>query len=339
MRGELALQEDQPAVEGSPGSPTLSVPVTDELVRRVGERPGRGAVVLRFGFSYGHVEALAWCAARCHTPSRGLDLSDRFEAAWGAVVECLYAAAEAPAPLDLVGVGLAGLDRLRKGGLHERGCFRRNRDGSDPAAWTVPAGSFWRYWTRPAPPTPEEEATDRTALGQVMARLAPAHAEALVALAEYGDYEAAAEALGLGYGAYTSRLGRARAVFLALWHEHETPPGRRRTDKRLYRRAPRSEPADRADAARSLAGIRDAFGGRPTIASTDLLAILAGTDPGRYGNWDFYDLGEFLRSHGIDRHRVAVDGDDRKRVGYRLSDITSALHELTAPAALEGQAA
>jgi hypothetical protein len=292
--------------------------------------------VLRHGFSYGHVEALAWCAVRRHTPSQGLDLSDRFEAAWGAAVERLYAAAEAPAPLDLVGAGLAGLDRLRKGGLHERGCFRRNRDGSDPAAWTVPAGSFYRYWNRPAPPTPEEEATDRTALAQVMARLAPAHAEALVALAEYGDYEAAAEALGLGYGAYTSRLGRARAVFLALWHEHETPPGRWRTDKRLYRRASRSQGAD---AAVTLGAVRDAFSARATVASTDLLARLTAAEPGRYGAWDFHDLGAFLSAHGVTRHRVAVDGDDRKRVGYRLEDVTRALAGLTDPGTSERQAA
>jgi hypothetical protein len=339
MHGQLTLQDDRPAVEGSPSSSALSVPVADEAVPWVGERPSRDVAALRHGFTYGHVEALAWVAVRYHTPSRGLDTSDRFEAAWGAVAECLYAAAEPPTPLGLVHAGLAGLDRLRKGGLHERGYLRRNRDGGDAAAWTVPAGSFYRYWTRPAPSTPEDQAVEATAVRQVLAALSPAHAEALAALAEYGDYELAAAALGLNQSTFNARVRRGRAAFLALWHEHEAVPGRWRTDRRLYRRAPRSGPAGPSDAATSLAGIRDAFGGRPTLASTDLLASLAGTDPGRYGNWDFYDLGEFLRSHGIDRHRVAVDGDDRKRVGYRLSDISSALHELTAPAALEGRAA
>jgi hypothetical protein len=339
MHDQLTLQADQRTVQDAPGSPPLPGLAAGPAAPPARQRPGRDGPALRHGFNYGHLEALAWVAVRYHTPSRGLDTSDRFEAAWGALAECLYATAEPPTPLNLVHAGLAGLDRLRKGGLHEKGCFRRNRDGGDAAAWTVPAGSFYRYWTRPEPPTPEDQAVEATAVRQVLAALSPAHAEALAALAEYGDYELAAAALGLGYGAYTSRLGRARAVFLALWHEHETPPGRRRTDKRLYRRAPRSEPADRADAARSLAGIRDAFGGRPTIASTELLARIADADPGRYGSWDFYDLGAFLSAHGVTRHRVAVDGDDRKRVGYRLSDITSALHELTAPGALEGQVA
>jgi len=44
------------------------------------------------------------------------------------------------------------------------------------------------------------------------------------------------------------------------------------------------------------------------------------------------------------RHRpgtrwVAIDGDERKRVGYRLADIDAAIAELTAPGALTGQAA
>jgi hypothetical protein len=203
----------------------------------------------------------------------------------------------------------------------------------------VPAGSFYRYWTTPAPPTPEEMAVEATALAQVMARLEPAQAQALLALAEYGDYEAAAAALKLSQTAFNARVRRGRAAFLALWHEHEAVPGRWRTDKRLYRRVSRSEPADRADAARSLADIRDAFGGRAAVASTDLLARLAAADPGRYGTWDCHDLGALLCAHGVARHRIPVDGDDRKRVGYRLADIIRALEDLTAPGALAREAA
>jgi DNA-directed RNA polymerase specialized sigma24 family protein len=316
--------------------PPAAPPPCETRVKATRENDGP---VLRHGFTSGHLEALAWGAVRRHTPSQGLDTSDRFEAAWGAIVEHLYASAEPPSPLDLSGAGLAGLDRLRQRGLHERGYFRKNRDGNDPGAQAVPAGSYYRYWTRPAEPTPEETAVDRTALAQVMARLEPAHAEALLALAEHGDYEAAAGALGLTQTAFNARIQRARAAFLALWHEHEAVPGRWRTDKRLYRRVSRSEPAGHADAARSLSDIRDAFAGRATVASVDLLARLAAAGPGRYGTWDCHDLGALLGAHGVTRHRVAVDGDDRKRVGYRLADIDGALAELTAPGALERQAA
>jgi hypothetical protein len=316
--------------------PPASPPACEARGETVGEADG---TVLRFGFSDRHLEALAWGAVHHHTPSRGLDLSDQFEAAWGAVVEHLYAATEPPGTFDLYKAGLGGLDRLRKRGLHERGYLRRNRDGSDHGAWTVPSGSFYRYWTRPAEPTPEDTAVEATAVRQVLAALGPAYAEALAALAEHGDYEAAAASLGLNQSAFNARVRRGRAAFLALWHEHEAVPGRWRTDRRMYRRVSRSEPADHTDAARSLSDIRDAFGGQATIASTDLLARLAAADPGRYGTWDCHDLGALLGTHGVTRHRVAVDGDDRKRVGYRLEDVTSALADLTAPSALAGQVA
>jgi len=133
MHGQLTLHD-------APGTPARAVPPRHE--------PDGPA--LRYGFTYRYTEALAWQAVRYHTPPRGMNTEDRFEAAWGAIAECLYAAAEPPSALGLFKAGLVGLDRLRRGGLHERGCFRQNRDGSDPGAWTVPAGSFYRYWTRPA---------------------------------------------------------------------------------------------------------------------------------------------------------------------------------------------
>ena len=77
--------------------------------------------VLRSGFSYRHLEVLAWRAVRDHTSSQGLDLSDRFEAACGAVVECLCAPGEQSTPLDLMKAGLDGVERMRKGVRHERG--------------------------------------------------------------------------------------------------------------------------------------------------------------------------------------------------------------------------
>ena len=54
------------------------------------------AVELRHGFTYGRVEELAWGAVGYDLYTRSIDLGDRFEAAWGAAVGCLYAAAEPP---------------------------------------------------------------------------------------------------------------------------------------------------------------------------------------------------------------------------------------------------
>jgi hypothetical protein len=69
---------------------------------------------------------------------------------------------------------------------------------------------------------------------------------------------------------------------------------------RLCRCAPHSQDAD---AVVALGAVRDAFGGRATVASTDLVARLA-ADPGRYGSWDFFDPGAFLAAHGTASRRV-----------------------------------
>jgi DNA-directed RNA polymerase specialized sigma24 family protein len=289
---------------------------------------------LRYGFSYGHVQALAKSAVRGHAPSLGMDASDRFEAAWGAIAEHLYAADEPPTPLDLIRAGRNALSLLRLGALRQRGYA-----GRDPAAGAGSAPGFCRYWHNPVPPTPEDLVVDWTALRQVMAGLKPVHARALLALAEHGDYQRAAAALGVPDATFYSQVGRARAAFLALWHEHETPSRMWRQDKRVSsRRALRSQPAGPADAARTLADIRDAFGEATRAASLDLLVRLATASPARYGDWDPADLSGFLRRHAVARHKTDFlpgrrrTGQRSSRCGYRLEDITTALTELTAPA-------
>ena len=157
-----------------------------------------------------------------------------------------------------------------------------------------------------------------------MAGLAPHQAQALLALAEHGDYEAAA-ALGLPYGAFGKRLSAARAAFMTLWHEHETPPGRWRTDKRLY--PPQRARRPGRDAIRRP--------GRVRWAGRDRQRRPAGPAgrrrPCSVRRLDHFDPNTFLAWHDVTRRRVATDGDQRKRVGYRLEDITTALAGLTAP--------
>jgi len=61
------------------------------------------------------------------------------------------------------------------------------------------------------------------ALAQIWPRI-PAHQqEALHALAAHGDYQAAADALGLKYHTFCKRIKLAREQFLRLWLEGETP--------------------------------------------------------------------------------------------------------------------
>lgn len=299
--------------------------------------------VLRFGFSYGHVHALACCAMAKHAGSSSLDYSDRYEAAWGAIVEFLYTAPGPVTALDLYRAGTRGLGRLCRDTLKERG-FAHHGAARDVMAgpWTAP--QVWRYWHQPPPPTPEDTATDRVALTQVMDTLTSTQSQALLALAVHGgDHQAAAAALGITTHLLGRRLLKARLAFLAAWHDHEKPPKRWRRDKPAVCRAMRSKPADNADALRTLTDIRQAFGGRTRFPGAELLPLLVAADPGRYGGWDARDVGWFLREHAIARHQLTLRSNGRAftRWGHWLEDVTAAIEDLdpTAPGALAGLAA
>jgi hypothetical protein len=269
-----------------------------------------------------------------------MDRSDRFEASWGAIVEFLYSASEPVTALDLYRAAMRGLGSLRRGDLKERG-FAHQGPVRDVMAGPWSAPSVWRYWHQPPPPTPEDTATDRVALAQVMDTLTPTQAQALLTLAECGGDHEAAAALGVTCHVLDLRLQKARLAFLAAWHDHEAPPGRWRKDKRAGRRAMRSRPSSRADAVRTLTDIREAFGGRARVPGVELLPLLAAADPDRYGEWDARDVGWFLREHGITRHAITtyIGGRAVARWGHWLEDVTAALDQLTAPGTPERQAA
>ena len=302
-----------------------------------------GSPALRFGFTYGHVHALACRAMARHAGSSSLEYSDRYEASWGAIVEFLYSAPGPVTALDLYRAGMRGLGRLRRDILKERG-FAHHGAARDVMAgpWTAP--QVWRYWHQPPPPTPEDTATDRVALTQVMDTLTPTQSQALLTLAAHGgDRQAAAAALGITSHLLDRRLLKARLAFLTAWHDHEKPPKRWRRDKAAGRRVMRSRPSSRADALRTLTDIRQAFGGRTRVPGAELLPLLVAADPDRYGGWDARDLGWFLREHAIARHQLTLRTNGRPftRWGHWLEDVTAAIEDLdpSAPGALARLAA
>jgi hypothetical protein len=73
---------------------------------------------------------------------------------------------------------------------------------------------------------------DRAALWQIWSQLEERHRVALLALATHEDYQAAADAMGVPYATYVTRVRRARHAFYALWHEGETPSRPWGTDRR-----------------------------------------------------------------------------------------------------------
>jgi hypothetical protein len=175
------------------------------------------ATELRFGYTLDSLTRLAHHAARKKIMDGGTDLATKVDIAWGAIAEYLYAAEEPPTPPDLIHAGLAAIGRHRSSRRQFLGLATDGTDGTHRG--------FERYWSHFTAPTdsPEDKIIERLALAQIWPRLTRASREALVALATCGDYQQAADALGLSYRSYVSRISEARRQFLALWHDGEKP--------------------------------------------------------------------------------------------------------------------
>lgn len=84
---------------------------------------------------------------------------------------------------------------------------------------------FQRYWCAGARTPMDEAIAERIGCRQILAAMSERQQQTLHALAVCnGDPKAAALLLGIKPNGVTSNLRNARAAFLELWHEHETPP-------------------------------------------------------------------------------------------------------------------
>ncbi len=171
---------------------------------------------LRHGYTLDSLTRLAYFAARRKRWHGGTELPVRFEVAWSAIAEHLYAAEQPPGAGDLI---QAGWKAIAEHADARRQFLGRAHDG--PGPWR----GFERYWRHVAAPAdgPEDKLIERLALAQIWPCLRPVHREALAALAAHDDYQRAADALGISYATFKSRISTGRREFLALWHEGETP--------------------------------------------------------------------------------------------------------------------
>lgn len=181
--------------------------------------PGRPES-LRHGYTLDDVERLAASAVKAN-PTMACDVQDRYEEAWSAVVECLYAAEQPPPEHELIAAGAAAIRDLVR-------LDHRSRGVVEADAWSggAHAPNFVRFWTglSARAPSPEAKVVERVAVLQILAALTPARREALLALAAHdGDRDAAADAQGLSYGTSNTRIIDARRQCLELWHEGEVP--------------------------------------------------------------------------------------------------------------------
>lgn len=188
-----------------------------------------GRELLRHGYRIDDARRCALMAANSRFAARTLPHHERVDAAWYGIVEHLYAAAECPSPTDLCDVGVKAVNDASRAEGHHYGVDRRRHR---------PMPKFALFWAPRVVHSHEDAVVDRLALRQVLALVSADQRDALVALAVFGDRDAAAEALGLAQGCLDSRLFRARQVIYAAWFEGQAPPARRR-DRRVgsYRKA------------------------------------------------------------------------------------------------------
>jgi hypothetical protein len=130
--------------------------------------------------------------------------SVRFEIAWDGVVDHLAGCQEPPESFDLYKAGMRAIGRASDRELREHG-ITRGGDGLQ----VMPR--FDAYWAPRAGAPADAGVVDRLAVWQIWAMLRPLHQMAFLT--------------------FTSLIGEARAAFLALWHEGETPSRIWATDK------------------------------------------------------------------------------------------------------------
>jgi DNA-binding transcriptional regulator YiaG len=179
-------------------------------------------VELRFGYTLADLHAMAKLAV--HTAGvMAADWQDRFDTAWSAIAEELYAAPHWPRRSSLVQAGQLAVKATVDEYRQAYGYYRRKTDGAVHGLGSSPAfRSFWLALSK-ATPGPEHRVVERLAAERIFATLKPRFQAALLALAAHEDYADAAQALGVKYDTFCDQVARGRRAFYALWHEGEEP--------------------------------------------------------------------------------------------------------------------
>lgn len=158
-----------------------------------------------------------------------LDFQTRYDLAWSAIAEYLYATVEPPHPVELIRVGQSAITTHLRSHMHDHGV-----DHHDPDKGMPRFAAYWE-WAARNTPSPETWVVERTALWQIWPRLTPGHRRVLAALATHGTHQAAADALGMNRGSFNGAVSRARREFYGFWHEGEKPARVWGTDRRVGR--------------------------------------------------------------------------------------------------------
>lgn len=188
---------------------------------------------IRHGYTLADIDRLAKTAATA-APTAGLDGYTRYSLAWSAIAEALCAEEE-PTRRDLVQAGWQAINREITACLHARGYLAGHAGNG-----TASSPRYMRYWTPVGGDNAIDRLVDHIAAQQAGDVFTAAQGSAVDALAWLEDHTLAADALGIGYGTFSTRLAEARARFRAVWYAPETPPRTTRHDKRRGNRPPRT---------------------------------------------------------------------------------------------------
>lgn len=172
---------------------------------------------LRHGYTLAALDQLVRTGIMRNPWYAAVDTDERY-----AAVELLYTSDQPPTPQDMIRCAWYAADDLTRRDGEHRG-VPRARGENYTGRTDLPR--FHAYWTTISRHTasPEEPVVERTALAQIWPRLTPGQQAALSALAAHGDYQAAADALGLSRAAFYRLVSTGRRRVLALWWEGETP--------------------------------------------------------------------------------------------------------------------
>ncbi len=182
---------------------------------------------LRFGYTLDDLQRIARRAA-INTRALAGDFHDRYQEAFSATAEALYAAEHWLPEHDLF---YAAQNILLHYANKSRNFYGRAWIDGWGYGGLASAPRFAQYWGGFAQTVPSHESrvVERMAVTQILPALSPRQRQVIDALAVTdGDLDAAAKLLGLSYSLVTVHAANARRAAAALWLEGETPVRRYR---------------------------------------------------------------------------------------------------------------
>lgn len=189
------------------------------------------------GYTLADLDRMARVACAADRSLAG-DMTTRYDTAWSAIALALVEAERWPRPETLVRAGWQAIYRDVREVQHLYGVTRNGHTGA-----VASAQRFCQYWSGQTFTTEAayaERVTEILAVRQIVPALTPALRDAALAVIVHPTYEAAAKALGIGYGTLIMRLSDLRKQFGGLWFAPETVP---LAKAKFHRDAVRTKPA------------------------------------------------------------------------------------------------